>query len=170
MLSTFHTPGTQMIRCKEKIGKKYEYWRLVVICDYTNKMSTVEQTDYYCCSYALMCARYKWWHKVYCFGSWNYVFSVASLCSTMCDSITTWSQCVTFSTRRCFSKNFWDVCNSSAQKRACLSTSDIKERLQVGHSSSKLKTVPLKIVLLCYDHNVKAGRKEIIFSCETCFR
>lgn len=37
-------------------------------------------------------------------------------------------------------------------------------------SSSKLKTVPLKIVLLCFDRNVKGGRKEIIFFCETYFR
>jgi len=48
MLRTFHAPGTQMIRCKERSGKICEYWRADVMCDYTSKMSTVEQTDYYC--------------------------------------------------------------------------------------------------------------------------
>jgi len=55
MLSTFHAPGTQMIRCKERSGKICECWRSDVMCDYASKMSAVEQTDYYCSSYALMC-------------------------------------------------------------------------------------------------------------------
>jgi len=37
-------------------------------------------------------------------------------------------------------------------------------------SSSKLKTVPLKIMLLYCDCNVKGEKKEVIFFCETCFR
>jgi len=92
MLSTFHAPGTQMIRCKERSGKICEYRRSDVTCDYTSNLSAVEQTDYYCCSYALMCKRYKWWHKIYYFESWKYVLSIASSCLTMCDSEATWSQ------------------------------------------------------------------------------
>jgi len=52
------------------------------------------------------------------------------------------------------------VCQWVMYKRGC----------RVVTSSSKLKTVPLKIVLLYCDHNVKRRRKEIIFFCETCFR
>jgi hypothetical protein len=64
MLSTFHAPGTQMIRCKERSGKICEYRRPFVMCDYTSKLSAVEQT--FCCSScALMCERYKWWCKIY---------------------------------------------------------------------------------------------------------
>ena len=128
MLSNFHAPGTQMIRCKERSGKICEYRRSDVMCDYTSKMSPVEQTDYYCSSYALMCERCKWWQKTYYFESWKYVSSVASSCWP-CAIAKQPEANDTNTTGRCFPKNFWGVCNSSAQMRACLSMSDVKERV-----------------------------------------
>lgn len=171
MLSTFHNAETEAVTRKISRGVEEVFEKPKVIIDYTKNMGAVDRADHYCASYGFTRKSLKWWRKMF-----FWLFEVSIVNSFILFNI----QREMNGTKPVSHLNYrkalivqlvGDVRNLNVQRRGRPSSGDKEERLNnKPHFIAITEKKSSKDCAVCSDRQVKGGRRETNFFCETCTR
>lgn len=170
LLSTLHNPSTVLVNRKITRGVPEEFQKPVAIVDYTANMGAVDRADHYCASYGFTRKSIKWWRKMF-----FWLLEVAIVNSFLLCNMNRVREGLKPLGHLKYRKNLLvqlvgDVRNNP-KKRGRPSTNDEEERLRkIPHFIQSNEKSNSKDCAVCSNRQVKGGRRETVFFCETCTR